>query len=433
MKVGEIMRGYIKLITVSFLLLSLTACVKDQPNKKVSSNHLHVNYQTSGSTITTQILQIKKFAEQGKVDSALLSLSQNFNDVEKRWGKADQVDEVNGGFYATYDREKVTYGYDKEKNIYDIRSYRNDLKNLDVDEVKKILGEPIDQRKTSKENIIVYQVNSKYQLKFIINLSVGNVDHISVYNQAWDKRCCSKPVDSNYYLSIKGTSNQLSNIAWTNMVKWRSNAVLLAKKYNEVFVNGPNRKKVALTFDDGPDNINTPAIITALAKHHVKGSFFFIGENVLKYPEVVQSAYENGDLILSHSYTHDDLTKKSINEMQTDLLKTEQAIYHVIGKKPAILRPPYGETNQIVITGAHELGYHIVLWSIDTLDWSQMEHENIIKNVLSNVRNGDIILMHSNDDKFETAKAVPTIIEELYKKGFEIVDLSELLNIQAYK
>lgn len=86
-----------------------------------------------------------------------------------------------------------------------------------------------------------------------------------------------------------------------------------------------------------------------------------------------------------------------------------------------------------VISAAKEQDSVIIIWSIDTLDWSQKEKADIQKNVLDNVRNGDIILMHSDDDKTETAKAVPTIIKELKLRGFEIVDAATLLNTDPYK
>lgn len=95
--------------------------------------------------------------------------------------------------------------------------------------------------------------------------------------------------------------------------------------------------------------------------------------------------------------------------------------------------PRTGETNTSVVDTAYKLGYSIVLWSIDTLDWSQKEKENISKNVLDNVRNGDIILMHSGKDNAVTIDAVPTIIKELQRKGFKIVDLETLLKKKAYK
>ncbi|MGE8205805.1 polysaccharide deacetylase family protein [Heyndrickxia sp. NPDC080065] len=431
------MKYIIRLFIPIMVVFALSACVKNQTDHNKEPEKVVTNTSNDHQSKTihqeNQIIKMKELADKGEVENASTKLTQNFKYVQEKWGQPDKIDQVNNGFYAVYDEKKITYGYNNKNIIYDVRSYDKQLQNLDFKLIQKVLGKPYDQRKNNEENIVVYQVNKSYQLKFIIKQSTGKVDHISVYDQQWDQACCKQAEKTDYFLPIKGNSNQLSDFAWKNMMKWREDAVLLAKKHKEVSVNGPNVKKVALTFDDGPDNINTPEIINTLEKFHVKGNFFFIGERVKQYPEVVKQAYQNGNLVLSHSYFHDDLTKKNSAEMKKDLLDTEKAIEKIIGKKPAILRPPYGETNQSVISNASQLGYHIVLWSIDTLDWSQKDYENIVKNVVSNVRNGDIILMHSNDDKAETAKAVPIIIEELNKKGFEIVDLSELLSIQPYK
>jgi hypothetical protein len=105
-----------------------------------------------------------------------------------------------------------------------------------------------------------------------------------------------------YTLEIKGNSNQLSPKALKNMSLWRENIVAFAQKHRDsIYLNGPNSNKVALTFDDGPDNINTPAIIDSLKKYNVKGSFFFVGSLVKRYPEVVRYAFDNGNLVLNHS------------------------------------------------------------------------------------------------------------------------------------
>lgn len=97
------------------------------------------------------------------------------------------------------------------------------------------------------------------------------------------------------------------------------------------------------------------------------------------------------------------------------------------------MRSPYGDTDEKVVAAATETGHKIVLWSIDTLDWSQRESDNIVHNVIDNIRNGDIILMHSTSRTNETAKAVPIMIEELQKRNYDIVDLETLLNVQAYQ
>ena len=217
------------------------------------------------------------------------------------------------------------------------------------------------------------------------------------------------------------------------MLIWRKQIVAFSKTQDHVYVNGPNKKMVSLTFDDGPDGTITPAIIDILDRYQVKGNFFFLGSEVKNHPDVVKKAFNHGHLVLSHSYHHSELTKLSREAMDQEIDKAGKEIKSVIGKEPAVLRPPYGETNEQVASMAKTTGYSIVLWSIDTLDWSQKESVNIVKNVTDYVRNGDIILMHSDSDKEATKAALPLMIEALQSRGFEIVDLEALLNVKAYQ
>lgn len=237
------------------------------------------------------------------------------------------------------------------------------------------------------------------------------------------------------FYSILGRSNKLSQKQVENMEKWRVDVVNIAKKNpDEVYINGsPDSKMVALTFDDGPDSIIMPQILEILKQHGVNGSFFLIGENVQKNASVVKKAYNEGNLVLSHSFSHPDLTTLTAEGIKNQLTNSESAIFKVVGKKPAIFRPPYGAVNDQVIESAKLNGDKIIIWSIDTLDWSQKEKTNIIKNVINNVRSGEIILMHCNEDKAMTAAALPEIIDTLKAEGYNIVTLDKLLNIPAYK
>ena len=125
------------------------------------------------------------------------------------------------------------------------------------------------------------------------------------------------------------------------------------------------------------------------------------------------------------------LVKKEV--VVRSLEKTSEAIRQVIGKSPALLRPPFGKTDDKLVKVAQKDHYKIILWSIDTLDWSNREQSMIQQNVLDNVRNGDIILMHTDEYAIETAEAVPIIIDELKRRGFQIVDVATLLNTSPYK
>lgn len=234
---------------------------------------------------------------------------------------------------------------------------------------------------------------------------------------------------------ILGASNKLTQKEKLAMDKWRNDIVEFAKKNTgAMFINGSaNRKVVALTFDDGPDADITPKILDVLKQSNTKASFFFIGEKVAENKDVVKRAYADGNLVLSHSFDHPDLSTKSEAVIDKQMKDTETAIYNIIGKKPALMRPPYGSTNDLILKVAARNNLKIVIWSIDTLDWSQKEKANITKNVLDNVRPGEIILMHSNEDKKTTLEALPDIINGLKNKGYSIVTLSELLGVNAYK
>ena len=372
-------------------------------------------------------------AKQGKIAESPFNISSTMiKEVKREWGEPDKVDEAGYGFYADYSSEKITIGFNQENEVFDLRSYDERLHEITSSMIVANLGVPTKIRNNDNEDIYLYELDNGFELKLILEREGNTVDHISVFNSE-RTGVVSQRFKQSYSLDIKGESNQLTAEAWKNMQYWRAKMVLFVKNHENMFINGPDRRKVALTFDDGPDEMVTQQIIDILKEYDVKGNFFFLGSKVEEYPQVVHNAYQNGNLILSHSYHHTDLSTMSNEEMKAEIDQAGSAINSVIGKKPAIIRPPYGATNEEVAQVSQQEGYSIVLWSIDTLDWSQKEADHIVDNVVNNLRNGDIILMHSNEDKAETAKALPRIIETLREQNFEIVDLEELLGIKAYQ
>lgn len=345
-------------------------------------------------------------ARDGKIpQTSFVVTKTTMDEVEQAWGQPDKLDQVGGN-----------------------------LQRISRDQIMDMLGEAEHIRKLPNETVLSYSLDESLSLRFILSDERGRVDHVSLLASADQGADPSASIPETYDLAIKGESNQLSTKAKQNMDRWRNEIRQFASKHrDEVYINGPNKKQVALTFDDGPDATVTPAIIRTLDQYGIKGSFFFVGSRVKENPEVVQLAAKSGHLVLGHSYLHEDLTTKNLQGIAADLIQTENEIEQVIGKKPALLRPPFGETDEQVVKAAKQNGNTIILWSIDTLDWSQKEAENIRKNVMDNVRNGDIILMHSNEDKSETANAVPMIISELQQQGFEIVGLDTLLGVKPYK
>lgn len=409
-------------------MLIMAACSAQKPKEAGDLNQSETNQEQKNIDFPSDYLtDIVETAKKGMTDTSPFNVFSNtIEQVEMQWEEPVRTDHVGNGFYATYDNKNTVFGFTAKGEIYDIRSYKKQLQVFSLTDLKEVIGEPAEIRTGEGQKIIVYNLSKEIQLKFIILNETEKVDHLSVYNE-------ERGEQAGYVLDIKGNSDQLTNKQWQAMQTWRSDIVNFKENQPNLYINGRNEKKISLTFDDGPDEIVTPKIIEILQNHHVKGNFFFIGSEAEKYPQVVKNAYENGNLVLSHSYHHVDLTTLSNAEQADEINNAGLAIQTIIGKEPAMIRPPYGETNETLIANAKDKGYSVIIWSIDTLDWSQKDAENIIKNVTDNLRNGDIILMHSDSEKTETAKALPTIIEAVQEKGFEIVGLDELLGVEAYQ
>ncbi len=184
------------------------------------------------------------------------------------------------------------------------------------------------------------------------------------------------------------------------------------------------KKKIALTFDDGPSKIEggTEYLLDGLLERDVKVTFFLLGKSASNYPEIVSRIYEEGHLIGCHSYSHIDLTTISENEFMIEIEMTNQAIYDCTGESVLFIRPPFGEWERSLETMTTMIP---VFWSIDSLDWTTDNVEQIVENVVTSAQENDIILMH--DCYASTSEAAFQIIDILQEKGFEFVTVDELL------
>ena len=227
---------------------------------------------------------------------------------------------------------------------------------------------------------------------------------------------------TNVVYDIYGVSNKLSAASVDTMQKWRDKVKAFGEKYPAVvFLNDqPQCNTVYLTFDDGPDRVITPQVVDILAENNVCGNFFFIGNQLEKYADVVKKAYDNKNFVGSHCFSHTKLTTMTSEQVKKEITDTNAILKGITGVAPTFIRPPYGDINDTVISEFKELDLKIVLWSIDTLDWSQRDASHIEKNITDHIRPGDIILMHCNSDKTETAKALPKIIQAIKDKGYKM-------------
>src|SRR5437764_6344625 len=197
--------------------------------------------------------------------------------------------------------------------------------------------------------------------------------------------------------------------------------------FDWVHVDGPY---IAMTFDDGPSAKLTPKLLELLAAHHIKATFFLIGQNVAENPEIVARETREGHEIANHSWSHPNLAKMSDDGVRGQLRKTDEAIRSAAGIGPTLLRPPYGSITPRQKKWIHqEFGYKIVLWDVDPVDWRRPGPSVVCNRIVKNTRAGSIVLAH--DIHPGTIEAMPCVLKELEAKGFKFVTVSELIAMQT--
>lgn len=189
-----------------------------------------------------------------------------------------------------------------------------------------------------------------------------------------------------------------------------------------VAMENEDAKKVALTFDDGPNSDYTEELLAGLKERGVRATFFLLGKEVEKYPEIVKEIYEEGHLIGTHSYEHVNLKNLSDKAAIEQVDRTNTAIFNITGTYPEYIRPPFGcwKSNLDYETKMIE-----VLWDVDPLDWKTSNSDVIAKRVISKVQENDIILLH--DASESSVKAAFKIIDALQKDGYVFVTVDEIL------
>src|SRR5205807_3010828 len=185
---------------------------------------------------------------------------------------------------------------------------------------------------------------------------------------------------------------------------------------------------IALTFDDGPSATLTPKLLDLLAAHHIKATFFVIGENVAEHPEIVARAARDGHEIGNHSWSHPNLAKMSDDNVRSQLRRTDDAIRGATGNRPTLLRPPYGSITAREKRWIHdEFGYRIILWDVDPNDWKRPGPAVVRNRILKETHRGSIVLSH--DIHPGTIEAMPSTLDALEAKGLKFVTVSELLRM----
>ena len=185
----------------------------------------------------------------------------------------------------------------------------------------------------------------------------------------------------------------------------------------------PSKPMIALTFDDGP-GIHTARILDLLEQYGARATFCIIGGFAEPRRGLVARAFESGNEIIGHSWSHRSLTKLTSKEIKQEIMDTHAAIESIIGTAPKMYRVPYGAINDKVRQISKELGFSIIGWSVDPRDWELRDADLVYNAIMDSATDGAIVICH---DTYEsTAEAIERIIPELITQGYQLVTVSEL-------
>ncbi len=197
-------------------------------------------------------------------------------------------------------------------------------------------------------------------------------------------------------------------------------------------------KEIALTFDDGPSEPYTLQVLDTLQQYRVKATFFMVGRNVERFPEIARRVADSGHEIGNHTYNHSGLFLDTPRRIAMELASGEEAIRSGTGVSPRIFRPPYGAKTRWILTQALRRGYVIAKWSVNAGDWGKARPERIVRKALARIDKGAIMHMHDgtscpgNNQGWRTVSALPDILDALKARGYELVTVSRLLRLDGF-
>jgi peptidoglycan/xylan/chitin deacetylase (PgdA/CDA1 family) len=186
---------------------------------------------------------------------------------------------------------------------------------------------------------------------------------------------------------------------------------------------------IAMTFDDGPSNNYTPLLLDIAADRGVKLTFFVIGSRVAGSPSLVRRQLADGHELGNHSWSHSRLTSLTEQQVTDDLTRANDCIEAITGFRTLLMRPPYGELTKSQKRLVCELGYRLVYWHIDSLDWLYRDPVRIAERILKGSRSRSIVLAH--DVHSTTVEAMPRVFDTLLAGGTRFLTVSELLGLHA--
>ncbi len=221
-------------------------------------------------------------------------------------------------------------------------------------------------------------------------------------------------------------------LLFLSLIAWGSATIQAGFFMKSICSAKTNENVIALTFDDGPDILKTPAILDLLKNEGIKATFFVIGKKIKGSEAIVERMLQEGHIIANHSYSHSyfiDLfpTKKVI----ADLESANSIIKSITGYTPKLFRPPYGVTNPNIARAVEKMELTSIGWNIRSLDTIIKDSNKLYQRISTRIEPGSILLFH--DTGTNTLEALKEVILFIKKKGYLIIGLEELLNIKPYE
>lgn len=191
-------------------------------------------------------------------------------------------------------------------------------------------------------------------------------------------------------------------------------------------------KVVALTFDDGPHRVYTGEVLDVLKDYRVPATFFCIGSEAEKYPEVVRRIFAEGHTVGNHSYSHAGrFPFYSLQHMEKDLRLAQEILERITGRPVTLFRPPFGVTNPTIAKVVKKTGYRTIGWNIRSFDTREESPDRILRRIAGRLEPGSVILLH--DRLAGSAALLKRLLDELQKRRYRIISLEEMFNIESYE
>ena len=222
-------------------------------------------------------------------------------------------------------------------------------------------------------------------------------------------------------------------IALVSFLVWAS-ADVKSNIYLRTVCKGDGQDKVvALTFDDGPDEVMTPKVLEVLGRYNIKATFFLVGEKVDRHPELVRQMVQEGHIVANHTFSHKGVFPLSSRQVvEQEILACSRSIKAAVGLSPLLFRPPFGVTNPIIGKAVDHCGLKAIGWSVRSLDTvAKSGREDVCRRVEAKLHPGAIILLHDRCAKSD--ELLESIIRVTLKSGYKFIALSDMLKIDVYE